>query len=160
MYMLDKAEQEQIIKEQINGPVTDWVRNQLALPIPQINIGYFYKLATKRFPKQVFIYFDVNAWNAKICRSKMPLREITWRKATKEECIGNHLRYRMKYMIYEHWEILIKDEWTVTEDEKWIEELKGYVKKFELEPAPKKDTAKQLQLFHTNFNPNENEYNA
>jgi hypothetical protein len=141
----------------INGEVTDYIRERLSQPIPEINVGFYYKPATKRFPKQVFVYINTTEWNTKITRSKMPLREIAFRAATKDECIANHLRSRMKYYIYEHWEILIKDEWTVTEDEKWIEELKGYVKKFELEPLPKKHSAEQMQLFHTDFNPNEHE---
>jgi hypothetical protein len=109
-----------------------WIESCLAKPVEQIMISYYYKAAGKKFDRQIFIYLNNSSWSYKIVRTKMHLQYLTIRKGTRTECIDEHFRYRMKFLIYNHWEDLLSDELQETGDQVFIDSLKEFIPKYPL----------------------------
>ena len=148
VFFLTDTEKDQILSyNQKKGTADQFLIERLEQPVEQISIAFYYKGKTKRFDRQIFVYLNSAAWAGKLTRSKMHLQKIDSRLATREECIDDHLRSRMKWLIYNNWEDLIEDEFAETNDQLWVDQLHQYKSKFPLEKRPQK--TEQLKLFHT-----------
>lgn len=120
--------------ERIKGTYKDdaWINSCLSRHIEKIMISYYYKDAGKKFDRQIFVYLNNSNWSYKIVRSKMHLQYLTIRKGTRIECIDEHFRYRMKFLIYNHWEDLLSDELQETADQHFVNSLKEFIPKHPL----------------------------
>lgn len=107
-FLLSNHEKDQILAFDPKNATNDWVVKSLDKPVEEIQLYYHYKRACKKYPDQIFIYpgAECNKWGTR----KYDREFLISRKATREECIDNHIRMRMHCSIYKSWEKLIEDE--------------------------------------------------
>lgn len=129
MIILTDSEKSQILSGKGDQ---EWKRRCIEDPVEEVTAQYWFSMATKKWPNQIFIYFVCSGSAAWVRKKTVRMRHLINRPGTREECIDNHLSPRMMCMIYKEWDPLIKDEAAELGENPFVERLKELAKKHPL----------------------------